>query len=145
MASSPYPWPVRRDTIEEGSAYSPAVFLRSGNGASIGQGQVASWTFKVYDRQSVSEDSAVYSSTVQAPSATNPDGSSILRTAPATDGWAPNPSGYTFRPDLNPGALWSAAGGRTYTVEFEFNLQSNIGFVAKAILRCELNIVPRFG
>lgn len=93
-----------------------------------------SWGVKVYDESSQSPETYLYALTGQSLDALNADGSRIIAaSAVQTDALAPTPAGYTVNWLVNPTALWSASGGKTYRAEFTFTLGNAGGTIVSDV------------
>lgn len=108
---------------------------------------VNTWDFRVYDENSATPETALYSSLNRTNSATDANQAStpvIILTAVTVNGFSPTAAGHTFLEIINPVALWSARSGCTYTLEWLFRLTALTYGSQRIVHRAPLVIEPAY-
>lgn len=107
------------ELINPGEDFWGVCLVVAPNGTRLVRADFTSWALRVYDRQSASEETPIYTLLAQVPTATNPDGSAILSATLQTDGFKRHPEGYVLKHKLLSSSLWTPIGGRSYNVVYE--------------------------
>lgn len=115
--------------VTEGATAKVLLLPRDGLDAPIVQSGLSTsspsyaWDRRVYDEGSVSPETPIHTLLAQARNATNSiDSAAIFSTVVQQTAEAPQPAGYTLRDLFDPVALFSAVGGKTYTIEYTLRL-----------------------